>query len=102
MPDQKPLKSALELAMDRLRQSDADAGIERQPLTDAQKAAIAEARNFCEAKLAEQDVLHQSSRRAVMDPAEVLALDTEYQRDRERLLSDRDAKIDSIRSGNRI
>lgn len=102
MPDEKPLKSALELAMDRLLQSDSDAGIERQPLTDAQKAAIAEARNFYEAKLAEQEVLHQSSRRAVMNPAEVLALDTEYRRERERLLSDRDAKIDSIRSGNGV
>ena len=46
MPDDSAPKSAYELAMERLRKSDADAGIERQPVTDAQKAAIAEIRNF--------------------------------------------------------
>src|SRR5262249_38443997 len=59
MTDQ-PLKSAVELAMERLRKKDEAAGIAPQPLSDAQKAAIAEARNFCEAKLAEQEVLHHS------------------------------------------
>ena len=49
MADDKPLKSALDLAMERLRQSDKDAGVESQPVTDAQKAAIAEVRNFYEA-----------------------------------------------------
>ena len=60
MSDEKVLKSAYELAMERLRKGDADAGIERRPVTDAQKAAIAEIRNFYEAKLAEVEVLHTS------------------------------------------
>ena len=51
MADDKPLKSSLELAMERLKKKDADAGVESRPLTDAQKAAIAEARNFYESKL---------------------------------------------------
>ena len=44
MADEKPLKSSLELAMERLAKKDADAGVESRPLTDEQKAAIAEAR----------------------------------------------------------
>ena len=100
MPDDKPMKSAVELAMERLRQKDAAAGIEARPLSDKQKAAIAEVRNFYEAKLAEQEVLHQSSLRKTADPEARLALDADYRRDRERLASDRDAKIDKIRRGD--
>ena len=55
--------------MERLAKKDADAGVESRPLTDAQKAAIAEARNFYESKMAEQEVLHQSKMRATFDPA---------------------------------
>ena len=39
-------------------------------LTDEQKAAIAEARNFYDSKIAEQEVLYQSKMRATFDPAE--------------------------------
>jgi len=100
MSDDKPLKSALELALERLKKKDADAGIETRPVTEAQKAAIAEARNFCEAKIAEREVLHQSKLRRVFDPAEREALDQEYRRDRERVTSERDAKIEKIRRGS--
>jgi hypothetical protein len=99
MSEDKPLKSALELAMERLNKKDKDAGIETTPLSDAQKAAIAEARNFCEAKIAEREVLHHSKLRRVVDPAEREALDLEYRRDRERLVTERDAKIEKIRRG---
>jgi hypothetical protein len=91
------LKTALDIAMERFRKSDEEAGIEKRPLSDAQKAAIAEARNFCEAKLAEQEVLHQSRIRQAAEPAAREAMDQEYRRDRERLTSERDAKIDRIR-----
>jgi LPS O-antigen subunit length determinant protein (WzzB/FepE family) len=97
MADQKPLKSSLELAMERFRKSDEAAGVETTPLTDAQKAAIAEARNFCEAKQAEQQVLHESRMRKSVDLAEREAMDQEYRRHRERLASERDAKIEKIR-----
>ena len=94
----KPLKSSLELAMERLKKKDADDGVETTPLTKAQKADIAEARNFYEAKIAEQEVLHQSTLRAVADPAERDALEQNYRRERERLATERDAKIARIRS----
>lgn len=93
MTDEKPLKSSLELAMERLAKKDADAGIANTPITDAQKAAIAETRNFYEAKLAELEVLHQSTINGTFDPAERETLDQQYRREREHLVTERDNKI---------
>jgi hypothetical protein len=93
MTDDKPLKSSLELAMERLARRDADAGVTSRPLTDAQKAEIAETRNFYEAKLAELEVLHQSKINATFDPAERETLDQQYRREREHLTTERDNKI---------
>ena len=92
------MKSAYELAMERLQKKDADAGIEHKPLTDAQKAAIAEIRSFYESKLAEVDVLHQGKMREIVDPAAQEQRLDEYRRDRERLTSERDAKIEKARA----
>ena len=97
MDDGKDLKSSYDLAMKRLRERDEEAGVERRPVTDAQKAAIAEIRNFYEAKIAELEVLHQGRLRALADPAERATREEEYRRDRERLTSERDAKIDRAR-----
>jgi hypothetical protein len=99
MPDDAAPKSAYELAMERLRKKDAEAGIEQKPLSDAQKSAIAEVRNFFEAKLAEVELLHQGRMRTTFDPAERQAREQEYRRDRERLTSERDAKIEKARRG---
>ena len=97
MADEKPLKSSFELAMERLKKEDADAGVAVRPLTDQQKAAIGEIRNFYEAKLAEQQVLHQSTLRKMTDLAARDALEAEYRRERERLSAERDSKIEKIR-----
>jgi hypothetical protein len=91
-------KSAYELAMERLKSRDAEAGIEHKPLTDEQKAAIAEIRNFYQAKLAELEVLHHGKLKTVVDPEERAARESEYRRDRERLNSERDAKIEKARA----
>jgi len=56
--------------MERMAKKDAEAGVTSKPLSDAQKAAIAETRNFYEAKIAELEVLHQSKINATFDPAE--------------------------------
>jgi hypothetical protein len=90
-------KSAYELAMERLKQRDAEAGIERKPVTDAQKAAIAEIRNFYESKLAEAQVLYESNRRKSTDLAALEALEQDYRRERERLTSERERKIEKAR-----
>ena len=96
MSDER-LKSSYELAMERFKKQDKEAGVERTPLTDQQKAAIAEIRNFYEAKLAEADLLHQDKMLTTLDPAERAARDEEYRRDRERLSTERDAKIAKAR-----
>lgn len=92
-------KSAFELAMERLRRKDAASGAESTPLTDEQRAAIAEVRNFYEAKAAETEVLHQSALRRTAEPDARALLEEQYRRDRERLNSERDAKIAKIRQG---
>jgi hypothetical protein len=92
------LKSSYELAMERLKKRDADAGIETRPVTDAQKAAIAEIRNYYEAKLAETQVLYESSRLKATDLAGLEAIEQEYRRERERLTSERDRKVEKARS----
>lgn len=91
-------KSAYELALERLRRKDRDEGVEERPLNDAQRARIAELRKVYEAKLAEREILHQSSlRRAGQDPEAVEQLEQEYRRDRERIGSERDRKVAQIR-----
>ena len=97
MADEDAPKSAYELAMERLRKKDVEEGVERQPVTDAQKAAIAEIRNFYEAKLAEIDVLNQGKLRVMMEPEARAVAEQEFRRDRERLTSERDAKIEKAR-----
>jgi hypothetical protein len=98
MPEDHALKSSFDLAMERLRKKDADAGVERRPVTDAQRAAIAEIRNLYEARLAEVDVLFSSQLREMVDPGERETREEQYRRDRERLTSERDAKIDKART----
>ncbi len=84
--------------MERLRKKDEQAGIAPHVVTAAQKEAIAEIRNFYEAKLAELEVLRQGRLMSVFDPAQREVLDEGYRRDRERLNSERDAKLAKARS----
>jgi hypothetical protein len=99
MADDKGLKSAYELAMERFQKSDEEEGVDWQPLTDVQKTEIAEIRNFYRAKIAEIEVLHQGRMRTTIDPAERATREEEYRRDREHLSSERDAKIERVRRG---
>jgi hypothetical protein len=100
MSDDSGPKSAYEVAMERLRKQDEEAGVERQVVTAAQKAAIAEIRNFYEAKLAALEVSHQGRLRSLFEPGERDALEEEYRRNRERLISERDGKVENARSSN--
>jgi hypothetical protein len=90
-------KSSVELAMERLRKKDADAGIEQVMLTDEQKAAITEIRNFYGSKIAELEILQESRLRRTFDPAEHEIIEAESRKDRERLTAERDGKIAKIR-----
>ena len=102
MPDDAGPKTSFELAMERLRKQDADEGVTARPLTDEQKGAIAEVRSLYNSKIAEQDVLQQSAamRRPIgFDSAELDEVDRQFRRERERLASERDAKVEKIRRG---
>jgi hypothetical protein len=96
MPDDAP-KSSFELAMERLRKKDREAGVEERSLSAEQRAVIAEVRKVYEAKLAEREILYQSSLRKARDPEAAAALEEEYRRDRERISAERDRKMDEAR-----
>lgn len=92
-------KSAYELAMEKLRKKDAEAGVEEQVLTEAQRQAIAEARSLYDSRVAERRILHQSAMFSVFDPAQQEEHESEFRRDLERFATERDAKIRRIREG---
>jgi hypothetical protein len=100
MSGDQPPKSSYELAMERLKKKDKDEGVESRPMTDEQKAAIAEARSFYGSKIAEQEVLLQSRLRNSVDLAERETIEQELRRVRERYSSEREAKIAKIRAGD--
>ena len=90
-------KSALELALERLKKRDAESGVEQKTLTDEQRTAIAEARNLCEARIAERRIMHQSQTAAIFDPQELELKREELRRDIAHFEADRDAKIRKLR-----
>ena len=96
MADEPP-KSAYELAMERLRKKDQEAGVEERRLTDDQRAAIADVKKVYEARLAEREILHRSKLAQTADPEARATLEDEYRRDRERIASERDRKLDEAR-----
>ncbi len=99
MSDDAP-KTAYEIILERLKKKDREDGVEERPVTGEQRARIAELRKVYEARLAEREILYQSSRRKAADLEELDKLEEEYRRDRERIASERDRKIDEARSGN--
>ena len=90
-------KSALELALERLKKKDEEAGVEQRTLTEDQRAAIAEARSLCEARIAERRIMHQSQTVSTFDPQELELKREELRRDIAQFESERDAKIRRIR-----
>ena len=99
MPDEGP-RSAVEIAMAQLREKDVREGVEHRVLTDQQKMAIAEVRNFYDAKLAQDDVMHKSALSRIFEPDTRAALQDDYARSRQRLIAERDGKIERIRRGD--
>lgn len=96
MEDDAP-KSAVELAMARLRKKDADAGVSETPMTADQKAEIADVRQTYSAKLAQEEILYKTKLHASVDYDERQKMEENYRRDVERLTSERDRKLEKIR-----
>ena len=99
MSDDDAPKTAYEIALERLRRKDREEGVEERPLTEDQRARIADLRKVYEARLAEREILYQSARRKARDLEELDRLEEEYRRDRERIAGERDRKVDEARSG---
>ncbi len=97
MPEER-LKSAYELAMERLRKKDADEGFAESHLTDQQKKAIADAHAACKAKLAELEIMHKSKLAGLQDPEARKEREEIYRRDVQRVTDERDRKIARIRT----
>jgi hypothetical protein len=94
---EEKLKSAYELAMERFQKKDAEAGIVSQPLTDEQKAAVAEVRTQYQAKIAQIEILHRGEMAGMMDPAARELAEGQYRQERGRLERERDSKIEQAR-----
>ena len=90
-------KSSYELAMERLRKKDEAAGVEPQALTNEQRANIAEVRSLYGAKLAQAEVLHKGTLDRTFDPAERAVLEEQYRRERDRLTSELESKVEKAR-----
>jgi len=99
MEDEKPLKSAYELAMERLRTKDREDGVEEsKPLSDEQRHRITELRAESQAKLAEMEILHRKDvASAGGDPEKLRDLEEKYRIDRERVDSRLESAIAKVR-----
>ena len=96
MSDEAP-KSAYEVAMARLRQKDAEAGVEERQVPEELKTQIAEVRGVYAAKVAEREIMHKASTAGIWDSAERQPLEEQFRRDVRKLNEERDAKIERLR-----
>jgi hypothetical protein len=96
MTDESP-KSAVELAMERLRRKDAETGVEERALTEEQRSEIAEIKRVYSAKVAEAEILHRSALMTIGNPEERTRLQQGHRRDLERFREDQERKLQAIR-----
>ena len=96
MTDEAP-KSAYELAMERLRQKDAEAGVGERAVSDEQKAEIAEIKRVYAAKIAEAEILHKSKLMTTFEAEARALLEQGHRRDLERLREEQERKLQRAR-----
>ena len=102
MPDDDgPLKSAYEVAMERLRARDRAEGIdEPKPLTEAQKKEISRLRQEARAKIAELEIMHRDALAAAQGDAEKIAeAEEHFDVDRRRVESTLESAIARVKKG---
>jgi hypothetical protein len=93
----KGLKSAYELALERMERQ----GIDRPSstaLSEATKQAIADARSLTQSKIAELEILHRDQMAKLTDPVKRMEQEEFYDRERESLTTDGEAKVDRLRA----
>jgi hypothetical protein len=99
MSDDEAPRSAYEVAMARLKKQDADAGTADVPLTNAQRAEIAEVRQVYAARRAQAEIMLTASRAAAQDVETLTRLNDEFRRDTDRMARELEEKIAAIRRG---
>jgi hypothetical protein len=97
MSDEDAPRSAYEIAMEKLK---ARGGFEERKLTDEQKAVIADIRSRYRARIAEAEIQHQSKQKTVSSYEELEKLQTELAREKERLNSEMEEKVQEVRSAS--
>jgi hypothetical protein len=99
MPDDAPLKSAYDIAMERLRAKDREKGIpERKPLTSAQKREIARLRKEAKAKLAELEIMYRKDLESEQgDPEKLKKIEEHFEIDRGRIESSLESAIAEVK-----
>jgi hypothetical protein len=99
MPDDAPLKSAYELAMERLRAEDREKGIpEHKALTDSQKKKIAKLRQEAKAKIAEIEIMRRKELESEPgDPEKLKELEERFAIDKRRVESSLESAIAKIK-----
>ncbi len=93
MSDDEAPKSAVELAMEKLRAS----GFEETKLTDDQKAEIAELRSRCRASIAELEIQQESKMQSVGSMEELGLLRAELTKEKARLEEAMEKKVSAVR-----
>lgn len=101
MTDEAP-KSAYELAMARLKQKDADTGTVDTPLTEAQRAAIADVRQVYAARRAQAEIMLTAARATAHDVETLGRLNEEFRRDTDRMARELEEKVAAIRRGESL
>ena len=96
-----PLKSAYEIAMERLQAKDRESGAEeRKVLTREQKDRIAKLRQDARAKIAELEIMRQDKLAAAQgDPEKTAEIEEHFAIDTRRVESFRDEAIAEVRAG---
>lgn len=93
------LKSAYELAMERLRSRDRD---DRVPLTEEQRRRIVELRAEYQARRAELSIMADTRKVAALaagDDVKLEQIENEYRREVARLNAEEEARVEALRRG---
>ncbi|MCU0231888.1 MAG: hypothetical protein MUC67_11010 [Acidobacteria bacterium] len=93
------LKSAYELAMERLRSRDRD---DRAPLTEEQRRRIVELRAEYQARRAELSIMADTRKVAALaagDDVRLEQIENEYRREVARLNAEEESRVEALRRG---
>lgn len=93
-------KTAYEIAMEKLKKMDGPSATPETPLTDAQRQAIAQARQEHEIQVAERKIKYQTAISGEFNPSALTEYAAHLRRDLERFEHELEQRIARIRSGD--